>query len=237
MPGTRALDDIELIIEDTGSGGGGGKPPRDGGDGRGGNGGGDGGNHGDDERGERRQPQQPAPAVYTTAVAIAAVSILMLFMAMAAAFLVLRATSNQWVKFHLPSVIWVNTAVLLASSLTIEIAQRRLAAGHVGKFQQMWLLSTGLGLLFLVGQLIAWWQLMLQRIFVASNQASSFFYVFTAAHGLHLLGGVAALFYVAYRDFGKGRVSRAIAAEVTSYYWHFMDGLWLFLLALLYLGR
>ena len=232
MAGTRVLDEIELIIEDIG-GGGGGKPPRDGGDG--GDGGGGDSGRGDSPR--RRQSQQPSPRRYATAIALASVSILIFFMAMAAAFLVLRATSPRWVTFHLPAIVLVNTAVLLASSATMEWAQRRLACGDREGFHRLWLLTTGLGVLFLVGQLVAWRQLVSQGIYVATTQASSFFYVFTALHGLHLLGGVTALFYVAFRDFGKGRVTRAIAAEVTSYYWHFMDGLWLFLLALLYLGR
>jgi cytochrome c oxidase subunit 3 len=54
---------------------------------------------------------------------------------------------------------------------------------------------------------------------------------------LHLLGGVCALLYVAWRNFDQAKVSRVVAAEVVSYYWHFMDALWLFLLALLYLGK
>jgi heme/copper-type cytochrome/quinol oxidase subunit 3 len=56
-------------------------------------------------------------------------------------------------------------------------------------------------------------------------------------HGLHLLGGICALLYVSFRKFEKAKVSRSIAAEVASYYWHFMDGLWIFLLALLYVGK
>jgi cytochrome c oxidase subunit 3 len=56
-------------------------------------------------------------------------------------------------------------------------------------------------------------------------------------HGLHLLGGVFALLYVSLRKFEIAKVSRPVAAEIASYYWHFMDGLWIFLLALLYLGK
>jgi cytochrome c oxidase subunit 3 len=84
---------------------------------------------------------------------------------------------------------------------------------------------------------VAWLQLVATSIYIASNQATSFFYIFTAAHGVHLVGGVTALLYVATRDFEKGKISRTTAVEITSYYWHFMDGLWVFLLLLLYLGR
>jgi cytochrome c oxidase subunit 3 len=97
--------------------------------------------------------------------------------------------------------------------------------------------TTVLGFLFVAGQLVAWRQLVAQGVYIASNQASSFFYIFTGAHAVHLLGGVGALVYVSARKFGEQGVSRSTAAEVASYYWHFMDGLWIFLLALLYLGK
>jgi cytochrome c oxidase subunit 3 len=220
MPGTRVLDDIELIIEDIG-GGGGNRPPA----------GGDGGD-GD----KRRRPGPTSPRRYYTAVALAIVSILMFFMALASAYII-RKASSDWVPVHLPAVLWINTAALLASSATMEWARRRLAAANLNGFRTLWQVTTGLGFLFLVGQLIAWRQLVAQGVYVSTNPASSFFYIFTAAHGLHLLGGVGALLYVSFRAFEKTKLSRTTAAEVTSYYWHFMDGLWVFLLALLYLGK
>ncbi|HEY2545186.1 MAG TPA: cytochrome c oxidase subunit 3 [Candidatus Acidoferrum sp.] len=222
MSGTTIVDDIELIIEDIG--GGGGKLPPAGGD--------DGG-----DSGKRPRPQLPSSRRYATAVVIAIVSIVMFFMAMASAFIYLRANSNRWVPLRLPWLIWVNTALLLLSSAVIELARRRLALGELPQFRKLWFAATTLGVLFLAGQLAAWRQLVLAGFYVATNQASSFFYIFTGLHGLHLLGGICALLYVSFRKFEKAKVSRSIAAEVTSYYWHFMDGLWIFLLALLVLGK
>ena len=103
--------------------------------------------------------------------------------------------------------------------------------------KNLWLVTVGLGVAFLIGQVTAWRLLVAQGVYLASNAASSFFYIFTGAHALHLFGGVAALVYVAKRNFDQAQVSRTVAAEVTSHYWHFMDALWLFLLALLYLGK
>ena len=101
----------------------------------------------------------------------------------------------------------------------------------------MWRATTALGVAFLVGQVVAWRALVQMGFYVGTNPSSSFFYVFTAAHAAHLLGGILALFYVLFRDFSKTkRLSLPIAAETTSYYWHFMDGLWLFLVALLFFG-
>jgi cytochrome c oxidase subunit 3 len=222
MPGTTIVEDIELIIEDIG--GGGGKLPPAGGD--------DGG-----DGGKRRGPQRPSARRYATAIVIAIVSIVMFFMAMASAYIYLRANSNRWVPLHLPWIIWVNTALLLLSSGAMEFARRRLALADVAQFRKLWAVATTLGVFFLIGQLVAWRQFVLAGFYVSTNQASSFFYIFTGLHGLHLLGGICALLYVSFRKFEKAKVSRAVAAEVASYYWHFMDGLWIFLLALLYLGK
>ncbi len=227
MPGTTAPPDIEIIVEDIG-GGGGGLPPSFGG-GDNGDGGGDDGN--------RRRKWPASPKRCSTAIAIGLVSILMFFMALASAFIVLRRGSGVWVTVHLPLVVWPNTAVLLVSSFTLEAARRRLFLADLHGFRRFWLFTTVLGLLFVAGQLVAWRQLVAQGIYIASNQASSFFYIFTGAHAVHLLGGVCALLYVLARKFKETGVSRSTAAEVTSYYWHFMDGLWVFLLALLYLGK
>jgi cytochrome c oxidase subunit 3 len=222
MPGTTIVEDIELIIEDIG--GGGGRLPPGGGD--------DGG-----DSGKRRGPQRPSSRRYATAIVIAIVSIVMFFMAMASAYIYLRANSNRWVPLRLPWIIWINTAILLLSSGAMEFARRRLALADVAQFRKFWAVATTLGVLFLIGQLVAWRQFVLAGFYVSTNQASSFFYIFTGLHGLHLLGGICALLYVSFRKFEKAKVSRAVAAEVASYYWHFMDGLWVFLLALLYLGK
>jgi len=160
----------------------------------------------------------------------------MFFMALASAFLI-RKGSGEWVPVRIPGLLWVNTAILLTSSATLEMARKRLANSDLSGFRRLWRVTTILGVLFLVGQLVAWRILAGQGIYLATNPASSFFYIFTGAHALHLLGGVCALLYVAWRNFDQAKVSLGVAAEAVSYYWHFMDALWLFLLALLYLGK
>ncbi len=224
MPGTIAPPDIELIVENRRVGGGGGRPP-------------DGGDGGDDDYGRRGRGESPSPRRFSTGIAIGMVSILMFFMALASAFLVLRHNSGVWVTVRLPWILWVNTAVLLGSSLILERARLRLSHRDVSGFRKLWMVTTVLGFLFVAGQLVAWRQLVTQGVYIASNQASSFFYIFTGAHGVHLLGGVAALLFVLLHNFEKSQISVSLAAEITSYYWHFMDGLWIFLFVLLYLGK
>jgi cytochrome c oxidase subunit III len=223
MPGTRATQDTELIVIDFGGGGGGSEPP----------GGGDGG--ADGNKGGR--PRKPPQRRYSTAIALGMISILIFFLGLCSAFIVLKQESEIWVPLHLPRILWLNTAILLLSSYTLVKARRRLSAIDFPGFRKLWRVTTILGILFLAGQFLAWLQLVASGIYIASNQATSFFYIFTAAHAVHLLGGIGALLYVGARNFEKGKISRNTAVEVTSYYWHFMDGLWVFLLLLLYLGR
>lgn len=224
MPGpTTTTQDIELIIEEKPKDGGGGTlPPAD--------------DPGGGDDGSRPSPRKPSPARYYTAIGIGIVSILMFFMALASAFIVVRGRSD-WQAVHVPFLLWVNTAVLIASSVTLEMARRRLGSGDLEGYRKLWLITTVLGLLFLFGQVAAWRLLVQQGIYLATNPASSFFYVFTGAHALHLLGGVGALVFVARRNFARAKITRNVASEVTAYYWHFMDALWLFLLALLYFGK
>jgi len=228
MPGTTSKPDIDLIIEPVrepiGHGGGPTAPPP-------------GGDDSGSNDGKRRHRGQPSPNRYYTGIAVGIVSILMFFMALASAFLVRRGSSADWVAVRIPSLLWINTVVLLTSSGTIELARKRLAARDLPGFKRYWNISAVLGVGFLAGQVMAWRQLESQGIYLASNPASSFFYIFTGAHAIHLLGGVGAMLYVVFRNFEIAKVSRNVAAEVTAYYWHFLDALWIFLLLLLYVGR
>jgi cytochrome c oxidase subunit 3 len=223
MPGTTAAQDTEIVVIDIGGGGGGTVPPAGGGGG------------GDSDKGGR--PRKPPQGRYSTAITLGMISIFMFFLVPCTVFIMLEHTSKAWVPLHLPKILWLNTAILLVSSYTLERARQRLLNADFSGFRKLWRATTILGILFLVGQVIAWLQLVASGLYIASNQATSFFYIFTAAHAVHLLGGIAALLYVAMRDFEKGKISLQTAAKITSYYWHFMDGLWVFLLLLLYLGR
>jgi cytochrome c oxidase subunit 3 len=222
MPDTTTGQGIQPAIEQGNGGGSSIAPP----------GGGDRGSDG--ANGGRNGP--PSATKYYIGIAIAIVAILMFFMALASAFLIRKGTGG-WVPVRVPGLLWVNTAVLLGSSATLEMARKRLARSDASGFRKLWRVTTILGVLFLVGQVVAWRILAAQGIYLATNPASSFFYLFTGAHALHLLGGICALLYVAWRNFDQAKVSLAVAAEVASYYWHFMDALWLFLLALLVLGK
>jgi cytochrome c oxidase subunit III len=221
MPSTIAIDEVELKTK---SGGGG--------PGQGGDNAGSGGGNGDSGNGERSSiPER----TYTTGITVALAAILMLFMALVSAFVVRKGASNDWTSLTIPRILWLNTAILIASSLTLVLSRRRLASHDLAGFRHWWMVTTILGLLFLVGQLMAWRILANEGVYLASNPSSSFFYVFTAAHGLHLLGGIIGLLYVAIRQVERGRLPAVTKAAAM--YWHFMDGLWVFILLLFYLGQ
>jgi cytochrome c oxidase subunit III len=217
MPGT-ITDDVEII--DAGHGGGTDVPA--GGDDDGESGGGSNG-----------IPQR----AYFTVIQLGLAGIVMFFMALTSSFLVRKGLGNDWVSFNFPRILWLNTLILLGSSFTIQVARRHLHGHEKVAFRRWWTITTALGALFLAGQLIAWRQLAAQGVFLVTNPSSSFFYVLTGAHGLHLLGGILALLYVSRRNWRRARISQVTATDVASIYWHFMDGLWVFLFALLYLGR
>jgi cytochrome c oxidase subunit 3 len=161
----------------------------------------------------------------------------MAFAAFTSAFVVRRGLSDMddWTGVHYPPILFLNTAILLASSFVLDFSRRALKAGDRGKFNFWWSAATALGVLFLAGQAAAWYQLKQAGVFISTNPASSFFYVFTAAHAFHLIGGVAALVYV---DVQALRLrlgpAKRTAIDVTAIFWHFLDGLWLFLMVLFY---
>lgn len=156
-------------------------------------------------------------------------AITMSFAALTSAILVRQSSDPDWQHVPLPGIVYFNTVVLLLSSLTLELARRK--PGQEPARRLPWLFTTlSLGLLFVLGQFLAWRQLAARGVFLATNPSSSFFYVLTGVHGLHLLGGIVALTYVAARLAGKRRMLRGFLFEAVSIYWHFMAGLWVYLL-------
>lgn len=188
--------------------------------------GGDFGGGGPDGRGASRRVSMTGLMVLLAATTMA-------FAAFTSAFVVRRGMSNDWVGTPLPPIVWANTAILLASSLLLELARRALRTGRRAGFNRYWTAGTICGALFLVGQALAWRELNAAGIFVASNPSSSFFYLLTAAHGLHILGGLTALAYV---DVQALRLqlgpSKRTVVDVSAVFWHFVDGLWIFLMVL-----
>lgn len=181
------------------------------------------------------RPATPA----RTGVWIGIGAIVMSFGAYTSALVVRQGAAPDWHHLVLPRLLYLNTLLLLASSGTLERGRRELSSLWAGgPFADArgvsWLWGTlALGLLFIAGQVVAWRQLAGQGLFLATNPNSAFFYVLTALHALHLLGGVIALGYMIRRVRATPGQSTAAALDAVSLYWHFMGVLWLYLLLLL----
>ncbi len=188
---------------------------------------------------DRRLAVDYSPPPSSTAIFVVMFAITMMFAAFTSALIVRKGSSLDWRTFKLPSILFLNTLLLFASSVTLEVSRRRVAA-FMGNLKNdaenpaRWLYATlSLGMLFVAGQYIAWSQLRAQRLYLATNPSSSFFYVLTITHALHVLGGLGGLVYVI-RKLGNSSLRRS-TLDATARYWHFMDLLWLYLLFLLWM--
>lgn len=174
-------------------------------------------------------PPLPRRSPAQTGVWIGIAAITMSFTAYTSALFVRQGSGNDWHAIALPKILILNTLLLALSSVTLERGRRRVAQGSDGA-----VLAGGtllLGLAFVVGQVLAWRELVARGLYLSSNPASDFFYVLTALHAIHLLGGITALGYVAIR---LRRTPAPIAAmDAVTLYWHFMGVLWLYLLWIL----
>jgi cytochrome c oxidase subunit 3 len=176
-----------------------------------------------------------------TGVWVGLAAITMTFAAFTSAMVIRQGASNDWQHFNLPSLLFLNTFVLLASSVVLEVARKRFAAFDRGlqvhrSIPLLWMSSVlVLGLVFLAAQYAAWLQLRAQGLYLATNPSSSFFYLFTGLHGLHIIGGLLGLILVIWRLSKRVPTLRLSTVSTVSYYWHFMDVLWIYLLLLLWM--
>ena len=189
--------------------------------------------------GDLRVALDNSPPPSSSGIWVVLFAITMMFAAFTSALIVRKGSSLDWRTFTLPSILYFNTLLLLASSVTLEVSRRRVARFMGGLKGQVdsparWLYITlFLGLLFVAGQYVAWRQLSAEGLYLATNPSSSFFYVLTATHALHVLGGLGGLFYVT-RRLSKSSLRRS-TLDATARYWHFMDALWVYLLFLLWM--
>jgi cytochrome c oxidase subunit III len=187
------------------------------------------------------------------------VTVSMVFVSLTSAYVVRRglptfdvssqAYLRDWGSLQIPwLLLLINTAILLVSSVTMEGARRNITRRaalapvksipgvSLGKERNFpWLGATILlGVGFLTGQWLAWNELAARGFFVNTNPNSSFFYLLTAAHAVHLAGGVVALLWAGMTSLGHKPIeARRIAVDVTAWYWHFMAVLWIYVFALL----
>lgn len=189
--------------------------------------------------GDLRRVKDYSPPPASTGIWVAVAGITMTFAALTSALVVRQGAAPDWKHIPLPPILYVNTLIILASSFTLELSRRRIAAFMGGlkaraENPARWLYITLLlGLLFVAGQSFAWFQLRSHGFTLATNISYSFFYVLTVAHALHVSGGLGGLV----RVIGKlhKHVLKRSTLDATSRYWHFMGVLWVYLLFLLWM--
>ena len=175
---------------------------------------------------------------YKLATWIGMGGIVMFFAALTSAMVVRQGLTGDWQPFSLPPVLYASTLVLLLSSFAVAKARRAVHRGDSVALRRWVNISAVLGAAFLAGQVVGWQALAGQGIYLASNPASSFYYLLTAGHGAHLVGGIAALGYIWTRSRSRRPwPTRAAAVEAMALYWHFMDVLWIYILGLLLFWR
>ncbi|KAA2212037.1 cytochrome c oxidase subunit 3 [Teichococcus oryzae] len=160
-----------------------------------------------------------------------------LFALFASAYSMRMHMASDWRSLPLPWLLWPNTIVLFLSSLAMGWAQIAVRRGDAASLRKALLAGGASAFLFLVGQLMAWQQLAEGGFYLAANPANAFFYLLTALHGLHLLGGLVAWGRTIVRT-GRSTAARwmTLSVDLCALYWHFMLLVWLAILALLLHG-
>jgi cytochrome c oxidase subunit III len=176
---------------------------------------------------------------YRIGMLVSLASIAMLFTSLSSAYIVRSGAMTDWFPIAVPRVLFGSTALLLLASVSIEVARRKLKQDSSVSYNRYLSLTVLLGLGFLASQLIAWRQLEHQGIYISSHPHSSFFYLLTGAHGVHVAGGLLALgfLWLRSRRYSTDPARRQGMADAVSIYWHFMFALWIYLFLLLFLWR
>lgn len=175
------------------------------------------------------------PHKFTLWIGIA--GMLMMFAGFTSAYIIKR-NQAKWVSFELPVVFWVSTAAIVLSSITIYLAGRSFKQRQMQQYRSFITATLILGVLFIILQVIGFKQLWNAGITLTGNVSYSFLYVIVLAHALHVAGGVVALLVLFAKAFrSKVRSYNTVPLEVVSTYWHFVDGLWIYLLVFLIMIR
>ena len=165
------------------------------------------------------------------------VSVVMLFAALTSAYVV-KQSDGVWLDFVLPNLFVHTTWMILLSSVFMQMAYYYAKQDEIKKLRVFLILTVLTGGAFLVGQYVAWGDLVDQGIYFVGNPAGSFLYVLTAMHGLHLVSGLIFIIVVAIAAFRyKVHSKSLVQLEMSTTYWHFLGGLWLYLYLFLTLNH
>lgn len=184
---------------------------------------------------EPKQPLTMNPKKFAMWLFI--VSVVMIFAALTSAYIVRQAEGN-WVYFDLPNLFWVNTGIIIVSSITMHWAYLSAKRDNLELVKTATIITTVLGIAFMVGQFLAWKDLVVNRIHFIGNPSGSFVYVLSGLHAVHVIGGVVFLLIILGSALKfKVHSKNLNPIEMCVTYWHFLGGLWLYLFLFLLLNR
>lgn len=165
------------------------------------------------------------------------VSVCMVFASLTSAYIVRQAEGN-WQIFELPPLFWITSVLILVSSFTIHGAYLAAKRDNLEMVKVGMIVTTLLGIGFLVGQVLAWGELVANNVYFVGNPSGSFVYVLSGLHGLHIVGGVVFLIITLVAAFRYQVHSKNLSLiEMCTTFWHFLDALWLYLFVFLLLNR
>jgi cytochrome c oxidase subunit 3 len=171
--------------------------------------------------------QKMHPHKFTLWIAIG--SITMMFAGFTSAYIV-KSNQAGWDPIQMPKIFYLSTAVIIASSISIYLAQKAMAAREMARYRLLVSVTAVLGLAFVATQFIGFSELWANKITFKDSVAGSFFYIITGVHALHVVGGIIALVVLFLRAYNtKTKFYSTTPVETAGLYWHFVDLLWIYL--------
>ena len=176
-----------------------------------------------------QQNKKLHPHKFALWVAIA--SILMMFAGLTSAFIV-KSNQTGWRTFILPKIFWVSTIVIMASSITMQMAVKTFRNRNMQQYRLLLGITFALGIGFVISQILGFTELWASNVQLkGASGAGQFFYAIAGLHAVHVIGGVIALLIIFFKSIaGSTKSYNTVPVEVMSTYWHFVDGLWIYLM-------
>ena len=184
---------------------------------------------------EPRKPISMHPKKFAMWLFIA--SVVMVFASLTSAYIVRQAEGN-WLYFDLPDLLYATSLVIILSSVSMQLAYWAAKKDKLERVKLYMAITSMLGVIFCIGQVLAWGDLVKNSVYLVGNPSGSFLYVLTGLHAAHLISAIVFVLIVLVAAFQKKVHSSNLAQiEMCTTYWHFLGGLWLYLFVFLILNR
>ena len=175
---------------------------------------------------------------YKLLLLFAMISMIMMFAGLTSAFVVSKSRADWLKDFQLPAAFFYSTVVIIGCSVTFHLAKKAIQKDNQQATTSFLLATLALGILFVVLQFVGFGQIVESGYYFTGAESSittTFLYIVTVVHLLHLAGGLIALFTIIFKQLkGKYNASQTLGIELGAMYWHFLDLLWIYLFLFLF---